>query len=64
MVTLAAPHGGRPASMLLGRHLAGHTITVLRDGDHITVYTPDGDVLGHQHLDPTKRYQGRLTPAA
>ncbi|WP_285660044.1 integrase core domain-containing protein, partial [Actinomycetospora sp. NBRC 106375] len=42
VVTLAAPHGGRPASMLLGRHLAGHTITVLRDGDHITVYTPDG----------------------
>jgi putative transposase len=48
----------------LGRHRAGQTVTVIRDHDHITVYTPDGDPLGHLHLDHTKRYQGPLTPAA
>lgn len=48
----------------IGRRHAGQIVTVLRDGDHITVYTTDGEVLGHRHLDHTKRYQGRLTPAA
>lgn len=48
----------------VGRHLAGTRITILRDGDHITVYGPDGTTLGHKHLDPTKRYQGQLDLAA
>jgi transposase InsO family protein len=48
----------------VGRDLAGSTVTVLRDGDHLTVYRPDGHVLGHLHLDQSKRYQGKLRPAA
>lgn len=35
----------------------GATLTVIRDNDTATVYTPDGQPLGHAHLDPTKLYQ-------
>lgn len=45
-------------------NLAGHTITVIRDGDHITAYHPDGTPLGHLTLDPARRHQGKLHPAA
>jgi putative transposase len=48
----------------VGRPLAGQTLTAIRDHDHITVYTPDGDPLGHLHLNTDKHYQGTLTPAA
>lgn len=51
-------------SINLGRPRAGHTVTILRDGDHIIAYTADGATLGHLDLDPTKRYQGQLRPAA
>lgn len=40
----------------VGRARAGTTVTAIRDGDHITVYTNTGTPLGHLHLDPTKRY--------
>ncbi len=60
-VTLVGAHRGPGHTFSLGRALAGQTVTVLRDGDHIPVYNPDGDVLGHHHLDLTKRYQGPLT---
>jgi putative transposase len=63
-VTLAGANHGPAHTFTVGRAMAGDTVTVLRDGDHITVYDPAGQVLGHQHLDLTKRYQGRLTPAA
>jgi putative transposase len=48
----------------VGRHRTGQTITALRDGDHVIAYGPDGTILGHLHLDHTKRYQGQLRPAA
>ncbi|WP_249353984.1 DDE-type integrase/transposase/recombinase [Rhodococcus sp. USK13] len=46
----------------VGRRRAGQTITLLRDDDHVTAYTADGNLIGHLHLDHTKRYQGQLQP--
>ncbi|MDV7240580.1 MULTISPECIES: hypothetical protein [Rhodococcus] len=46
----------------VGRRRAGQTITLLRDDDHVTAYTADGDLIGHLHLDHTKRYQGQRQP--
>ena len=34
----------------------GTTLTAIRDSDHLTVYTPDGQPLGHAHLDPDTTY--------
>ncbi|MFD6057856.1 IS481 family transposase, partial [Rhodococcus wratislaviensis] len=51
------------ARLSVGRKMAGQTVTLLRDDDHVTAYTTDGDVIGHLHLDHTKRYQGKLRPA-
>jgi transposase InsO family protein len=51
-------------TLYLGRGLIGTTITLLRNTNRVTAYTPDGDTLGHLTLDETKRYQGKLTPAA
>lgn len=52
-------------SVPVGRAHAGTTVTVLRNGDHVTIFRTDGDALGHLHLDPEKRYQGQLhAPAA
>jgi transposase InsO family protein len=48
----------------IGQDYAGHTITVLRNGLLITAYSLDGDPIGQLALDETKRYQGKLTPAA
>lgn len=48
----------------IGRASAGQQITVIRAGDHITAYDTTGTVVGHLRLDPDKRYQGRLNPAA
>ncbi|MGW4127331.1 IS481 family transposase, partial [Amycolatopsis japonica] len=48
----------------IGRRHAGTTVTLLRNGGHVTAYTPDGDTLGYLTLKETKRYQGKLTPAA
>jgi hypothetical protein len=38
-------------------------VTVLRDHDHITVYTADGHPIGHLHVDFTVSFQ-LLQPAA
>jgi hypothetical protein len=40
----------------LGRANAGNTVTVIRDGDHATVYDTNGNPLGHAHLNPAKNY--------
>lgn len=40
----------------VGRAYAGTTLTVIRDGDHATIYTTDGQPLGHAWLDPDKNY--------
>jgi transposase InsO family protein len=39
------------------------TVTAIRDGNHVTVYHPDGHPLGHAVLTTGKTYT-RLTPAA
>ena len=63
-----APNGtlsiGSNYLISVGRHRAGQALTAIRDHDHVTVYTPDGDPLGHLHLNHAKHYQGTLTPAA
>jgi putative transposase len=41
----------------IGRAHRGHTITVIRDGDHITAYTADGHPIGHTTLTTGKNYQ-------
>jgi transposase InsO family protein len=45
----------------VGRAHAGTTVTAIRNGDHIIIYTADGQPIGHLHLDRTKRYV-TLTP--
>jgi putative transposase len=57
-------HLGSGHLISIGRDRAGTTVTAIRDHDHITVYTPGGDPLGHLHLSHEKRYQGTLKPAA
>jgi putative transposase len=62
-----APNGNigiGPQVIHLGPAHAGTTVTAIRDNGHVTVYTPDGQPLGHLSLDHEKRYQGPLTPAA
>ena len=53
-----------PASSTWTAASAGTTVTAIRDGSHVTIYTPSGEPLGHLHLNHDKRYQGPLTPAA
>jgi putative transposase len=48
----------------IGRDQAGQHITIIRDHDRATAYTPSGQPIGHLRLDHAKRYQGTLTPAA
>ena len=45
----------------VGRAYAGTTVTAIRDGDHVTIYTTDGQPIGHLHLDTTRSYV-TLTP--
>jgi putative transposase len=47
----------------IGRAHAGRQVTVLLDGDHVTVYSPTGSTLGHLHIDWTHTRQ-QLRPAA
>ena len=47
----------------LGTVHTGHTVTAIRDANHITVYDTNGDPLGHAFLDAAKSYTP-LTPAA
>jgi putative transposase len=51
-------------NLSVGRAHAGTTVTLLRNGGHVTAYDPDGEVLGTLTLNETKRYQGKITPAA
>ena len=48
----------------IGRAHAATTVTLLRNGDHITAYTPTGDPLGQLMIKAGRRYQGALNPAA
>lgn len=53
----------RSRPVTIGLPLAGHHVTTVLDGDHLSVYGPDGTPLGHLRLDFTKKHQGRLTAA-
>ncbi|MCP2203333.1 hypothetical protein LX90_008186, partial [Lentzea flava] len=55
---------GKKLRLRVGSSHAHHTITIIRHGDRATAYTSDGHPIGHIHLDYTKHYQGKLTPAA
>jgi putative transposase len=52
-----------PVTVNLSARYASQRVTVLRDHDHITVYTAEGRPIGHLHIDFTLGYQ-RLQPAA
>jgi transposase InsO family protein len=45
---------GRRTSV--GMDHLGTTVTAIRDGNHVTVYDPHGNPIGHLHLDPDKKY--------
>jgi transposase InsO family protein len=47
----------------IGRAHAAKKVTVLFDGDHVTIYSPTGSPLGHLHIDWTQTRQ-QLRPAA
>jgi transposase InsO family protein len=55
---------GGNTTVSVGQPRAGTQVTIVRDGNHLTVYDSDGTPLGHLLLDPDKKHQGRLTPAA
>lgn len=52
------------STISVGARRAGQQLTIVRDGQHLTVYDTDGTALGHLVLDPTKSHQGQLTPTA
>lgn len=53
----------RSAQITVGLPHAGQRLTALLDGNHLTVYGPDGTPLGHINLDYSRLHQGRLTAA-
>lgn len=53
----------RSAQVTVGLPLAGQRLTALLDGDHLTVYGPNGAPLGHTNLDYSRLHQGQLTAA-
>jgi transposase InsO family protein len=55
---------GRRLKIRVGRPYAGTRISIIRDGLTATAYTNQGHPMGYIHLDNTKTYQGKLTPAA
>jgi hypothetical protein len=57
--TIAIGHGQRVS---VGRHRHGQTLPIIRDHNHITVYTPDGQPLGHATLTTDRAYT-TLTPS-
>ncbi|WP_116511149.1 DDE-type integrase/transposase/recombinase [Micromonospora sp. B006] len=40
----------------VGTTHAGTTVTAIRDNNHVTIYHPDGQPIGHLHLNPDKNY--------
>ena len=49
----SSPSAGHRTSV--GTAHAGTTVTAIRDGNHVTVYDPDGQPIGHLHLDPDQQ---------
>lgn len=54
----------RSRAIYIGTTWTGQRLTLILDGDHVTVYAPGGQPLGHITLDHQRRHQGRLHPAA
>jgi len=48
----------------VGMPRSGQRLTIVRDGQHLTAYDPDGTPFVHLVINPTKKHQGQLTPAA
>jgi putative transposase len=48
----------------IGADRKHQVITIIRDHDRVTAYTPDGDPIGTLRLDHTKPYQGQLQQVA
>lgn len=48
----------------VGRDWTGHRLTAISDGDHVSVYQPDGRALGHLNINRSVTTGVRLTPAA
>jgi transposase InsO family protein len=40
----------------VGRTYTGTTVTAIRDANRVTIYSPDGQPIGHFHIDPSKNY--------
>jgi len=40
----------------LGTAYAGTLVTAIRDGNRVTIYSPEGDPIGYIHLDPDNNY--------
>lgn len=54
---------GDNALIRIGTAYAGTQVTALVNGNQVTVYAVTGDPIGQLTLDPTRRYQGKLTAA-
>jgi putative transposase len=54
---------GHHALIRVGTAHAGTQVTALVNGNQVTVYAANGDPIGQLTLDPTRRYQGKLTAA-
>lgn len=54
---------GHHALIRVGPAHAGTEVTALINGNQVTVYAASGDPIGQLTLDPTRRYQGKLTAA-
>ncbi len=54
---------GDHALIRVGTAHAGTQVTALINGNQVTVYAVTGEPLGRITLDPTKRYQGKITAA-
>lgn len=46
----------------VGTTHAGRIVTAIRDGNHVTIYTPDGDPIGYIHIDPDHNYISLTRP--
>jgi putative transposase len=53
-----------PVYLTLGISYVGQLVTVLLDGDHLTVYRSNGTPIGHRHIDYHQTYRNHLIPAA
>jgi putative transposase len=62
-----AGHGtvalGYKTTVRIGAAYAGTEVTALVNGNHVTIYAPDGNPIGGLTLNPAKRYQGKIKAA-